>query len=64
MNKNTYTKAIYIPFLFTSSTTIDIQGIGKIMEILRSWGIEFMLATLKEIQSATLNVLLPFVSTL
>jgi hypothetical protein len=31
---------------------------------LRNWGIEFMLATLKEIQLAALNVLFPFVYTL
>jgi hypothetical protein len=36
----------------------------KIMEILRNLGTEFVLATLEELQLATLNVLLPFVYTL
>jgi hypothetical protein len=36
---------------------------NKIMGTLRNWGIEFMLATLKEHQLATLNIL-PFVYTL
>jgi hypothetical protein len=35
-----------------------IQGVDKIMETLRNCGIEFVLATLKELQLATLNVLL------
>jgi hypothetical protein len=34
------------------------------METLRNCGIEFVLATLKELKLATLNVLLPFVYTL
>jgi hypothetical protein len=39
-------------------------GVDKIMEALRNCGIEFVLATLKELQLATLTVLLPFVCTL
>jgi hypothetical protein len=34
-----------------------VQGVDKIMETLRYCGIEFVLATLKEHRSATLNVL-------
>jgi transposase len=34
------------------------------METLRNWGTEFLLATMKELRLATLNVLLPFVYTL
>jgi hypothetical protein len=41
-----------------------IHGVDKIMKTLGNWGIEFVLATLKELQLATLNVLLPFVYTL
>jgi hypothetical protein len=37
-----------------------IRGVNKIMETLRNSGIEFVLATLKELQLATMNVLLPF----
>jgi hypothetical protein len=36
----------------------------KIMKTLRNWGIEFVLATLKELQLAAVNILLPFVYTL
>jgi hypothetical protein len=35
----------------------NIQEVDKIMETLRNWGKEFLLATLKELQLATLNVL-------
>jgi hypothetical protein len=37
------------------------QRVDKIMETLRNCGIEFVLATLKELQLATLNVLLQYV---
>jgi hypothetical protein len=40
-----------------------IARLGKIMETLGDWGIEFMLATLQELQLTTLNILL-FVYTL
>jgi hypothetical protein len=35
---------------------IHIEGLDKIMETLRNWGIVFVLAILKELQLATLNV--------
>jgi hypothetical protein len=41
----------------------DIQGVDKITDTLRNSEIEFVLATLKELQLSTLNVLLPFVHT-
>jgi hypothetical protein len=42
---------------------MNIQEVYKIMETLRNREIEFVLATLKDLQLATLNVL-PFVHTL
>jgi hypothetical protein len=41
-----------------------LQGVDKAMETLKDWGVEFVLDTLKKLQLASLNVLLPFVFTL
>jgi hypothetical protein len=57
MHKDNFTSPQLLLF------TRNIQGVDKIMETPRSWGIEFVLATLKELQLATLNAL-PFVYTL
>jgi hypothetical protein len=35
----------------------DVQGVYNVMETLRNWGIEFVMATLKELELATLNAL-------
>jgi hypothetical protein len=40
------------------------RGVDEVLETLRNLGIEFVLATLKELHLATLNVLLPFVCTM
>jgi hypothetical protein len=42
---------------------LHMQGLNKIIETLRNCGREFVLATLKKLQLATVNVL-PFVYTL
>jgi hypothetical protein len=36
---------------------VYIEGVNNIMETLRNGGIEFLLATMKELQLVTLNVL-------
>jgi hypothetical protein len=41
----------------------ELQRVNKIMETLRDWGLEFVLATLKKLQLVALNHL-PFVHTL
>jgi phosphoglycolate phosphatase-like HAD superfamily hydrolase len=47
----------------TRAHSTNIQGVDKAMETLRNRGIEFVMATVKELQLAELNVL-PFVYTL
>jgi hypothetical protein len=48
--------------LKATSAIFNIEGVGKIMETLIHFEIEFVLATMKELQLATRNVL-PFVYT-
>jgi hypothetical protein len=50
--------------MFPFIEVYSIDGVNKIMETLRNRGIEFVLATLKELQLVKLNVLLPFVYTM
>jgi hypothetical protein len=49
--------------VFLCSIYVYVEGVDEIMETLKNWEIEFVLAALKDLQLSTLNVL-PFVYTL
>jgi hypothetical protein len=59
----TGTSDLNIQWAISIKITSNIQGVDKIMGTLRNCGIEFVLATVKELQLATPDVLL-FVYTL